>query len=91
MKEKVKKSTWLDNIYMLKHKWAECYMLDVFSIGMRSTQLSESLNNALKGHLKSNLDIIRFLKRVEVVVQEKRERGSYKQSLNLERNSQGFR
>ena len=32
------------------------------------------MNNALKGHLKSNLDIIRFLKRVEVVVQEKRER-----------------
>ena len=34
MKEKVKKSTWLDSIYMLKHKWAECYMLNVFSIGM---------------------------------------------------------
>ena len=48
-------------------------MLDVFSMGMRSTKLSESLNNALKGHLKSNLDIIRFIKRVEVVVQEKRE------------------
>ncbi|KAJ1276078.1 hypothetical protein BS78_05G186600 [Paspalum vaginatum] len=74
LREKVNKSTWLDRIYMLKHKWAECYMLNVFSIGMRSTQLSESLNNALKGHLKSDLDIIRFLKRVELVVQEKRER-----------------
>ena len=59
---------------MLRHKWAECYMLDVFSIGMRSTQLSESLNNALKGHLKSDLDIIRFLKRVEHVVQDKRDK-----------------
>ena len=49
-------------------------MLDVFSLGMRSTQLSESLNNALKGHLKSDLDIIRFLKRVEAVVQIKREK-----------------
>jgi len=49
MRLKVSKSTWLDSIYMLKHKWAECYMLNVFSIGMRSTQLSESLNNALKG------------------------------------------
>ena len=74
MRLKVSKSTWLDNIYMLKHKWAECYMLDVFSIGMRSTQLSESMNNALKGHLKSDLDIIRFLKRVEHVVQDKREK-----------------
>ena len=49
-------------------------MLDVFSIGMRSTQLSESLNNALKMHLKSDLDIVRFLKRVEHVVEDKRER-----------------
>ena len=49
-------------------------MIDVFSIGMRSTQLSESMNNALKGHLKSDLDIIRFLKRVEHVVQDKREK-----------------
>jgi zinc finger SWIM domain-containing protein 3 len=74
MRGKVSKSTWLDSIYMLKHKWAECYMLGVFSIGMRSTQLSESLNNALKGHLKSDLDIIRFLKRVEHVVQDKRDK-----------------
>jgi zinc finger SWIM domain-containing protein 3 len=74
MREKVSKSTWLESIYLLKHKWVECYMLGVFSIGMRSTQLSESLNNAMKGHLKSDLDIIRFLKRVEHVVQEKRER-----------------
>ena len=74
MRLKVSKSTWLDNIYMLKHKWAECYMLNVFSIGMRSTQLSESMNNALKGHLKSDLDIIRFLKRMEHVVQDKREK-----------------
>ena len=41
---------------------------------MRSTQLSESLNNALKGHLKSDLDLIRFLKRVDHVVQDKREK-----------------
>jgi zinc finger SWIM domain-containing protein 3 len=34
MRGKVSKSTWLDSIYMLKHKWAECYMLGVFSIGM---------------------------------------------------------
>ena len=74
MKGKVSKSTWLDSIYMLRHKWAECYMLDVFSIGMCSTQLSESLNNALKMHLKSDLDIVRFLKRVEHVVEDKRER-----------------
>uniref|UniRef100_A0A453TA10 Protein FAR1-RELATED SEQUENCE n=1 Tax=Aegilops tauschii subsp. strangulata TaxID=200361 RepID=A0A453TA10_AEGTS len=39
---------------------------------MRSTQLSESLNSDLKDHLKSALDILRFFKHVERVVQGKR-------------------
>ncbi|KAL8138214.1 hypothetical protein V2J09_004215 [Rumex salicifolius] len=34
---KVKKGTWLESIYALKEKWAECYMKDVPSFGMRST------------------------------------------------------
>jgi zinc finger SWIM domain-containing protein 3 len=36
-------------------------MKDVFSLGMRSTQLSESLNSELKRHFKFDFDIIRFL------------------------------
>ncbi|XP_062205227.1 protein FAR1-RELATED SEQUENCE 5-like [Phragmites australis] len=72
MRKKVSKQTWLDSIYKLKEKWVECYMKDVFTLGMRSTQLSESLNNNLKFHLKSNFDIIRFLKHFERVVQGKR-------------------
>jgi zinc finger SWIM domain-containing protein 3 len=56
----------------LKEKWAACYMKDVFTLGTRSTQLSESLNSDLKDYLKSNLDIIRFLKQFERVVQGKR-------------------
>ena len=46
MRLKVHKQTWLDSIYKLKEKWAECYMRDVFSLGVRSTQLSESFNNS---------------------------------------------
>ena len=48
-------------------------IIDVFSLGARSTQLSESFNIALKNHLKSNFDIIRFLKHFERSVQEKRD------------------
>jgi hypothetical protein len=33
-------------------------MKDVFTLGMRSTQLSESLNNDLKIHFKSDFEII---------------------------------
>jgi hypothetical protein len=45
MRSKVHKQTWLDSIYKVKEKWAECYMRDVFSLGVRSTQLSESFNS----------------------------------------------
>jgi len=47
-------------------------MKDVFTLGMRSTQLSESLNNDLKIHFKSDFDMIRFFKHFERVVQGKR-------------------
>jgi hypothetical protein len=49
-------------------------MKDVYTLGLRSTQLSESLNSALKDHFKSNFDIIRFLKNFERLVQEKRDK-----------------
>ena len=72
MRSKVHKQTWLDSIYKLKEKWAECYMRDVFSLGVRSTQLSESFNNSLKNHLKSDFHIVRFLMHFERTVEVKR-------------------
>ena len=42
MRTKVSKQTWLDSIYKVREKWAECYMKGVFTLGMRNTQLSES-------------------------------------------------
>ena len=49
-------------------------MRNIFSLGVRSTQLSESFNNALKNHLKSDFGIIQFLKHFERSVQEKRDK-----------------
>jgi hypothetical protein len=49
-------------------------MKNVYTLGMRSTQLSESLNSDLKDNFKSVFDIIRFLKHFERVVQEKRDK-----------------
>jgi hypothetical protein len=49
-------------------------MKDVFSLGIRSTQLSKSLNNNLKNYLKSDLDIVRFFKHFERVVADKHEK-----------------
>ncbi|XP_044331085.1 protein FAR1-RELATED SEQUENCE 5 isoform X2 [Triticum aestivum] len=72
MRQKVHKQTWLDSIYKVKEKWAECYMRDVFSLGVRSTQLSESFNIALKNHLKSDFHIVRFLMHFERTMEVKR-------------------
>lgn len=41
IRSKVHKQTWLNSIYKVKEKWAECYMRNVYTLGMRSTQLSE--------------------------------------------------
>ncbi|XP_042507427.1 protein FAR1-RELATED SEQUENCE 5-like [Macadamia integrifolia] len=69
----IKNGSWLDRIYGLKEKWAKCYMKKIFTIGMQSTQLSESLNRDLKDYLKSNLDVVQFLEHFERIVNEKRD------------------
>jgi len=74
IRAKASKQSWLDSIYKVKEKWTECYLKDVFTLGMRSTQLSESLNSELKRHFKSDFDIIRFLKHFERVVEDKRKK-----------------
>ncbi|KAJ1699895.1 hypothetical protein LUZ63_008407 [Rhynchospora breviuscula] len=63
---------WLSKIYKLKEKWANCYMKNALSLGMRSTQLSESINSDIKNYLNSDLDIIRFFKNFERIVDDKR-------------------
>jgi zinc finger SWIM domain-containing protein 3 len=74
MRSKTKKQTWLDRIYKVREKWAECYTKDVFTLGMRSTQLSESLNSEPKRHFKSDFDIIQFLKHFERIIEYKRKK-----------------
>ncbi|XP_071700220.1 protein FAR1-RELATED SEQUENCE 5-like [Rutidosis leptorrhynchoides] len=68
----VKENTWLKGIYEKKEKWAKCYMNDVFTLGMRSTQLSESLNGDLKDYLNCELNILDFFKNFVRVVEDKR-------------------
>ncbi|KAL1341499.1 hypothetical protein AAHE18_09G091000 [Arachis hypogaea] len=68
----LKENKWLMNLYKLKEKWARCYMNNAFTIGMRSTQLSESLNADLKNCMKPNLNIIQFFNHFERVVNDKR-------------------
>ncbi|XP_043705054.1 protein FAR1-RELATED SEQUENCE 5-like [Telopea speciosissima] len=65
-------TSWLDQIYEIKEKWARCYMKYTFTLGVRSTQLSESINSDLKKYLRSSLDLVQFFKYFERVVEDKR-------------------
>ncbi|GMH25837.1 hypothetical protein Nepgr_027680 [Nepenthes gracilis] len=64
-------STWLDGIYVLRHKWAYCYMKKTFSLSIRSMQLSESLNNDLKAYLKCSTNLRDFFHYFERIVEKK--------------------
>ncbi|XP_058752672.1 protein FAR1-RELATED SEQUENCE 5-like [Vicia villosa] len=65
-------NNWIKSVYTIKRKWASCYMKKAFTLGMRSTQVNESLNAHFKSCMKPNVDIMQFFKHVERVVEEKR-------------------
>ncbi|CAL5197338.1 unnamed protein product [Lathyrus oleraceus] len=67
----VKENNWFQKVYTIKEKWTSCYMKKVFTLGMRSTQLSESVNAGIKGFMNVNLDIIKKFKCFEDFVEEK--------------------
>ncbi|KAL9275419.1 FAR-RED ELONGATED HYPOCOTYL 3-like protein [Drosera capensis] len=66
----VEGNSWLERTYLLKKKWAKCYMKTAVALGMRSTQLSESLNGVMKKYMKCHLDMTSFLKQFERVVDD---------------------
>ncbi|XP_075504354.1 protein FAR1-RELATED SEQUENCE 5-like [Primulina tabacum] len=67
----IQENTWLQSTYNIKEKWATCYMNKAFTLGMRSTQLSESVNSDIKSCMKPDLDIMQFFKHFEGVLEEK--------------------
>ncbi|RDY06054.1 hypothetical protein CR513_10029, partial [Mucuna pruriens] len=44
-----------------KLQWVSCYMKETFTLGMRSAQLSKSLNSHFKAHIKLDVNIKQFL------------------------------
>jgi hypothetical protein len=49
-------------------------MKDAYTLGIRSTQASESINSTLKNYLNCKLDINRFLEHFDRVLDEKYEK-----------------
>ena len=46
-------------------------MKNEFTLGIRSTQLSESLNGDLKDYLKPDLDVAEFFEHFDRVIEQK--------------------
>ena len=62
---------WLQSIYDLRVKWARPWVRWAWSVGMKSTQLSESINSDLKDYLKSDYNLVQFFIHFERLVNEK--------------------
>ncbi|XP_024198629.2 protein FAR1-RELATED SEQUENCE 5-like [Rosa chinensis] len=65
-------NTWLSSIYDLRQKWGFPYVKRAWSAGIRSTQLSESFNSALKKYLDSDHNLSEFFTHYERMVANKR-------------------
>ncbi|KAJ1698237.1 hypothetical protein LUZ63_006749 [Rhynchospora breviuscula] len=65
---------WLKFIYKRKEKWAYCFMKDAYTLGIRSTQTSESFNSNLKDYLNCKLDVSRFMEQFDRVLEQNREK-----------------
>ncbi|CAL5426431.1 unnamed protein product [Camellia sinensis] len=65
-------NTWLRSIFELKEKWVRAYVKWGWSAGMKSTQLSESLNADLKDCLRSDHNLVQFFTHFERMLNENR-------------------
>ncbi|XP_028778696.1 protein FAR1-RELATED SEQUENCE 5-like [Neltuma alba] len=70
----VKNNPWLISMYNIKEKWAWCYVKNACTLGMRSTQLSESVNADVKKCTTPSLSINDFFTTFDKVVSEKRDK-----------------
>ncbi|XP_027077112.1 protein FAR1-RELATED SEQUENCE 5-like [Coffea arabica] len=71
-KHNLENNEWLFRLYRIRNKWAMCMMKEKWTAGMRSTQLSESLNAAIKNHLKLDHDLVQSFRHFNRVVDDKR-------------------
>ncbi|XP_054778388.1 protein FAR-RED IMPAIRED RESPONSE 1-like [Prosopis cineraria] len=70
----VHENTWLISMYKIKEKWAWCSVKNHRTLGMRSTQLSESVNADVKRCTTPGLAINEFFTTFDKVVAEKRDK-----------------
>ncbi|XP_027165586.1 protein FAR1-RELATED SEQUENCE 12-like [Coffea eugenioides] len=71
-KHNLENNEWLPELYRIRDKWVSCMMQERWTVGMRSTLLSENLNATIKNHLRLDHDLVQFFRHFNRVVDEKR-------------------
>ncbi|XP_078182803.1 protein FAR1-RELATED SEQUENCE 5-like isoform X1 [Carex rostrata] len=74
LKRKVNADPWLDGMYKIKEKWAQCYMKQALTLDLQKLQLNEGFNKDLKACLSSDLEVVHFFKQLEVLVSQTRQK-----------------
>ncbi|XP_059669324.1 protein FAR1-RELATED SEQUENCE 5-like [Cornus florida] len=64
-------NTWLNNLFGLREKWGYPFVEHWFTAGMRTTQLSGSLNSCLKEYLTRKMSIPDFFMHVDRLLSDK--------------------
>ncbi|KAL7233460.1 hypothetical protein ACSBR1_017140 [Camellia fascicularis] len=64
-------NAWMKKTWEKREQWAHVYMKYLFIARMRSTQLSESLNTALKRYLQADHNIVQFFTHFNRIVVDK--------------------
>ncbi|XP_075674731.1 protein FAR1-RELATED SEQUENCE 5-like [Castanea sativa] len=67
-------TAWNEMLDKYDEKWAQAYVKRTFTVGMKTTQLSESFNANLKDCLRTNLNIVEFFTHFERIVNQKRDK-----------------
>ena len=60
-----KRSSWVNRMYELRHKWAVAYTKGRYFLSTMSNQRSESLNSRLHVHLNRKMQLVDLLQHVE--------------------------
>ncbi|XP_059654559.1 protein FAR1-RELATED SEQUENCE 5-like [Cornus florida] len=68
----LKKNKRLKDLFEVREKWAMVYGRHTFTVDMKSTQRSESMNNVLKNYLKPRHDLLRFFEHYERFLADRR-------------------
>ncbi|XP_077252987.1 protein FAR1-RELATED SEQUENCE 5-like [Tasmannia lanceolata] len=68
----IDESHWLGKMWDLREHWVTAYWRDTFTVGMTSSQRSESINSFFDGYVNQNTSLVEFLSQYDKALVERR-------------------